>query len=76
MDRARAEERRWELEVLLIEEHGLALPPESEPLQGLARDDRLRRSREALEHARRQRATAERWARLRNVLTLGLWRSV
>lgn len=75
VDRARAEERRWELEVLLIEEHGLTLPPEREPLQGSERADRLRRSREALEHARRQRVTAERWARLRMVLTLGLWRS-
>ena len=75
VDRARAEERRWELEVLLIEEYGLTLPPEREPLQGQTRDDRLRRCREALTHARRQRVTAERWARLRMVLTLGLWRS-
>ena len=75
VDRARAEERRWELELLLIEEHGLTLPPEREPLQGSARNEYLRRRREALEHARRQRVTAERWARLRMVLTLGLCRS-
>ena len=70
VEQARAEERRWELEVLLIEEYGLTLPPDSEPLQ---RDDHLRWRREALAHARRQRLTAERWATVRKVLTLGLW---
>ena len=73
VEQARAEERRWELEVRLIEEHGLTLPPEREPLQGSQRDDHLRRRREGLAHARRQRLTAERWATVRKVLTLGLW---
>ena len=73
VEQARAEERRWELEILLIEEHGLTLPPDREPLQGSERDDHLRWRREALAHARRQRLTAERWATVRKVLTLGLW---
>ena len=73
VEQARAEERRWELEVLLIEEHGLTLPPDREPLQGSKRDDHLRWRREALAHARRQRLTADRWATVRKVLTLGLW---
>ena len=75
VDRVRAEERRWELEILLIEEHGLTLPPERELLGGPRRGERLRWRREALARARRQRVTAERWERLRMVLTLGLWRS-
>ena len=73
VEKARAEERRWELEVELIEDYRLTLPPEREPLQGYRRDDHLRWRREALEHAHRQRVT-ERWERLRSVLTLGLWR--
>ena len=75
VDRVRAEERRWELEILLIEEHGLTLPPERELLGGPRRGERLRWRREALARARRQRVTAERWEKLRMVLTLGLWRS-
>ena len=70
-DRAKAGERRWTLEVELIEDYHLTLPPEREPLQGSRRDDHLRWRREALEQARRQRVRSERW---RAVLTLGLWR--
>jgi hypothetical protein len=73
VDQACAEERRWELEVRLIEEYGLTLPADGEPLQGSERDNHLRWRREALAHARRQRLTAERWATVRKVLTLGLW---
>ena len=73
VEQARGEERRWELEVRLIEEYGLTLPPDEEPLQGSKRDDHLRLRREALAHARRQRLTTERWATVRKVLTLGLW---
>ena len=73
VEQARAEERRWELEIRLIEEYGLTLPPDREPLQGSKRDDHLRWRREALAHARKQRLTAERWATVRKVLTLGLW---
>ena len=50
VEQARAEERRWELEVRLIEEYGLMLPPDREPLQGSKRDDHLRWRREALAH--------------------------
>ena len=60
VDGARAEERRWDLEVILIEEYGLTLPPEREPLHGSRRDDHLRWRREALARARRQRVAAER----------------
>ena len=73
VEQARAEERRWELEILLIEEYGLTLPPDTGLLQEPGRGDRLMWRREALAHARRQRLTAERWATVRKVLTLGLW---
>ncbi len=71
MERARSDERRWELEVELTEDYHLKLPPEKEPLQGSRRDDHLRWRREALAQARSKRIWSERW---RAVLTLGLWR--
>ena len=73
VDRARAEERRWELELALIGEHGLALPPETEPLHPSRRDDQLRWRRVTLARVRGQRVRAERLRLLRRVLTLGLW---
>jgi len=69
--RARAEERRWELEVAMVGEFGLTLPPETEPLDESRRDDHLGWRRETLKQARRRRVRAE-W--LRRILTLGLWR--
>ena len=57
---------------LLIEEYGLTLPPGREQWQGSKRDDYLRRRREALAHACRQRLSAERWATVHKLLTLGL----
>ena len=71
VERARAEERRWELEVAMIGEFGLTLPPETEPLDESRRDDHLRWRRETLKQARRARVRAE-W--LRRLLTLNLWR--
>ena len=73
VERARAEERRWELELALIGEHGLALPPETEPLHPSRRDDQLRWRRVTLARVRGQRVRAERLRLLRRVLTLGLW---
>ncbi len=73
VDRARAEERRWELELALIGEHGLALPPETEPVHPSRRDDQLRWRRVTLGRVRAARVRAERLRLLRRVLTLGLW---
>ena len=66
-------ERVLELEVAMLEEHGLTLPPEKAPLRGRWRDAQLRWRKEALDDARRARAWREllRWAR--RALTLGLW---
>ncbi len=74
VERARAEERRWELEVELIAEHGLALPPETEPLHPSRRDEQLRWRRVTLRRVHGQRVRAERLRLLRRVLTLGFWR--
>ena len=58
----------------MLEEHGLTLPPETEPLTGLWRSSQLDWRKRALRDLRRTRAkrVALRW--VRRVLTLGLWR--
>ena len=66
------EERVRELEVAMLEEHGLTLPPEKQPLHGLWRSAQLNWRKETLHEVRRAVA----WRHLlRKVLTCGLWRS-
>ena len=74
LSRAVAEERMRELEIELIEDRKLTLPPSTYPWDGFDRRNHLWTRRQALERARVQRTRAElrRW--LRRVLTLGLWR--
>ena len=72
VDRAWDSVRRWELEIAMLSDYGLTLPPETEPLDGSRREDHLRWRKEALATAL-ARARRLRW--LRRVLTLGLrWR--
>jgi len=71
--RARAQERRWELEVVMIGDFGLTLPPEKEPLDDERQHDHLRWRTKALARTRRIRARRERRRTLRRFLTLGLW---
>lgn len=73
LDRARAEECRWGLEVAMIGEFGLTLPPETEPLDHERRHDHLRWRTKALVRTRRIRARRERRRAIRRFLTLGLW---
>ena len=73
IQRTRAEERRWELEVAMIGEFGLTLPPQTEPLEESRRDDQLQRRRSSLRKAHGNRVRAERLRIVRRVLTLGLW---
>ena len=68
--RAEAAIRRWELEVELLRDFHLTLPPETEPLDDSRRADHIRWRREALAEARWELARAKRI----RVLTLGLWR--
>ena len=67
-------ERILELEVAMLEEHGLTLPQETTPLRGLDRGEQLNWRVRELAGFRRRRARLEllRWAR--RALTLGLWR--
>lgn len=72
-EQAKRRERVMELEIALIGEHGLALPPNTEPLHPSERERYLGWRRRELDDLRgeRRRATALRW--LRRALTLGLW---
>ena len=67
-------ERILELEVAMLEEHGLTLPPETAPLRGLDRGAQLNWRLKALHEFRKRRARLELLRRLRRVLSLGLWR--
>ncbi len=66
------EQRVRGLEVAMLEEHGLTLPPEKQPLHGLWRSTQLSWRKATVSEVRRAVA----WRRLvRKVLTCGLWRS-
>ena len=69
-----AEARILELELAMLEEHGLTLPPETEPLRGLERNAQLGWRQKALADTRRKLARRRALRRLRRLLTLGLWR--
>ena len=69
VDRAKAAVRRWELEIAMLGDYGLTLPPETEPLDASRREDHLRWRKEALAAAL---AKARRLRWLRRALTLGL----
>ena len=71
--RAVAEERMRELEVVLIGEHSLTLPPNVDPWDGLTMQNRRWGRQMELERVRRERSRAQRRRCLRRVLTLGLW---
>ena len=65
----RTEERIRALEVAMLEEHGLTLPPEKQPLYGLDRRDQLIWRKETLREVRRALA----WRiLLRRILTCGI----
>ena len=65
--------RILEVEVAMLEEYGLTLPPETEPLRGLDRDAQLNWRREALREFRQRRARLESLARLRRALSPRQW---
>jgi len=66
--------RILELEVELLEERGMTLPPETEPLRGLDRAAQLNWRREALADFRRRRARLELLRLLRRALSPWSWR--
>ena len=67
-------ERILELEVAMLEEHGLTLPPETEPLRGLDRGAQLNWRLKELHEFNKRRARLELLRRLRRVFSPGLWR--
>ena len=67
------EERMLVVELMLLEEHGMTLPPEKQPLRGFDRDGQTSWRRTALYDTRRARAKGERLRWVRRIVTLGLW---
>ena len=63
----RVEERLLSVELALLEDHGLTLPPETYPLKGLDRSGQVNWRRKALEDTQK--------ARKRRELLAGLWRA-
>ena len=74
LDWLRTEERLLAVELGLLEDYGLTLPPETYPLKGLDRSGQTSWRRKALDDTRRARARREMLLRVRPALTLGLWR--
>ncbi len=64
------QERVLEVELALLEEHGMTLPPEKQPLRDFDRSGQITWRRTALSDTRRERKRAE----LLNKVTLGRWR--
>ena len=67
-------ERLLEVELALLEEHGLTLPPETYPLRGLDRGAQTNWRQKALVDTQRARKQREILLWLRRVLSLGMWR--
>ena len=76
LDRTEVQEQmlELELEIAMIEEHELTLPPRTYPWDEFDRRDQVWERRQDIKRVRveRNRALLRRW--LRRVLTLGLWR--
>ena len=70
LDVLNARQRRVELEIELIEEHELTLPPATRPWDWGDRRQEVRRRNELLE----QTIVDRKMLRLRRIVTLGLWR--
>ena len=75
LERAEAKQRMRRLEISIIEDHELTLPPASFPWDQSDRRDQAWRRRQSLGDARveQNRALLRRW--LRRVFTFGLWRN-
>ena len=67
------EERLRELEIALVGEHKLTMPPDTDPWDSLSRRTQVRWRTQTLARVRgeRVRAKIRRW--IRRILTLGLW---
>ncbi len=69
------EERLRELEIALIGDHGLTVPPDTDPWDSLGRRTQVRWRTQTLERVHREWVLAQiRWW-IRRILTLGRWRN-
>ena len=68
------EERLLMLELAMLEEHGLTLPPEKQPLRGFGRRGQTSWRWKALGDTRKALRRRKLLRFVRRVLTLGLWR--
>ena len=68
------QERLLVLELAMLEEHGLTLPPEKQPLRGFGRDGQTSWRRTALTDTRKALARRKLLRWVRRILTCGLWR--
>ena len=68
-----AEERQLTLELAMLEEHGLTLPPETQPLRGFGRKGQTSWRWTALHDTRRALRRRRLWRWVRRLCTLGLW---
>ena len=68
------QKRLLELELAMLEEHGLTLPPEKQPLRGFGRSGQTSWRRTALGDTRKALARRKLLRWVRRVLTLWLWR--
>ena len=67
-------EQLLEVELALLEEHGMTLPPEKQPLHGLDRSGQVSWRRKALFDTRKARARSELLQKVVHFLTLRWWR--
>ena len=74
LDQARTRERIMALEIAMIDEQDLTLPPASSPMHPSEKSSYLDWRRRALDDLRRERAWLEILSRVRRGLTFGLWR--
>ena len=70
----REEERLLAVELALLEEYGLTLPPETYPLRGLDRGAQVNWRRKALDDTRRKLTRREMLHRLRRLSSPWMWR--
>ena len=73
LTQTKGRERIMALEIAMIGEYELTLPPDTAPLHPSVREDYLGWRRRALVDIQRERARRELMRLLRRVLTLGLW---
>ena len=57
----------------MLEDHGLTLPPETQPLRGFGRKGQTNWRRTALQDTRRALARRKLLRWVRRILTLGIW---